>query len=206
VSEEAALLALLRDPNDAVARVVYADWLEESGNVSRAELLRATHALEQMTLDSQLVVEQARALIEAREREDAAWLAAVDRRALLVGTVWATKSNSGEAALIAFHPDGKATFRRATGSWPGTWATMGNAVSFTINDYSPHVGVYFGDRMTGAAWNRANQKWTWGAVRMAIAADDAAPFPEVPEDTPRDSDYGPAKPRRVRRASAGGGT
>src|SRR5580700_6105903 len=48
---DALLLAILADPDDAV-RLVYADWLEEHGDAERAEFIRVQCLLERLPEDT----------------------------------------------------------------------------------------------------------------------------------------------------------
>ena len=77
-AEEPLLRAVMERPQDQVARLVYADWLEERGD-PRAEFLRLEADLSEMP-----VLHRNRASVRGRLRAlwqqlDADWLAAVNR-------------------------------------------------------------------------------------------------------------------------------
>jgi uncharacterized protein (TIGR02996 family) len=71
--EKVFLDALRKDPDDDDARLVYADWLEERGDV-RAEYLRLEYQLPRVL----------RRLAELQAQLDPAWLKAVGRRRKVV--------------------------------------------------------------------------------------------------------------------------
>jgi uncharacterized protein (TIGR02996 family) len=83
MNDEAGLIAAIQgNPDDEAARLIYADWLEEHGDI-RGEYLRLEHQLSQIPLR----------LAQLRERIDPAWLAAVTRRRKVV--------------LVSFRPERK---------------------------------------------------------------------------------------------------
>jgi uncharacterized protein (TIGR02996 family) len=71
--EQGFLDAIKANPDDDVSRLVYADWLDERGDV-RGEFLRLEHQLAKIP----------RRLAELRQQIDAEWVAAVCRRQRLV--------------------------------------------------------------------------------------------------------------------------
>jgi uncharacterized protein (TIGR02996 family) len=71
--EEALLAAIEQDPDDDATRLVYADWLEEQGDI-RGEYLRLEHQLR--TIPARLE--------ELRARIDPGWLGRVGARRRLV--------------------------------------------------------------------------------------------------------------------------
>jgi uncharacterized protein (TIGR02996 family) len=70
--EEAFLAALLDSPEDEVARLVYADWLEDRADI-RAEFLRAWHAVK----TGQATNDQAGRRQTLRNSMDCGWLALI---------------------------------------------------------------------------------------------------------------------------------
>jgi uncharacterized protein (TIGR02996 family) len=69
MNDEAGFLNAIRDnPDDDTARLVYADWLEERGDI-RGEYLRLEYQLSQIPLR----------LAQLREQIDPAWLRAVTK-------------------------------------------------------------------------------------------------------------------------------
>jgi len=74
MSDEAGFLRVIQEnPEDDAVRLVYADWLEERGDV-RGEYLRLEHQLEQISLR----------LAQLRAQIDPAWLATVSKRCQVV--------------------------------------------------------------------------------------------------------------------------
>jgi uncharacterized protein (TIGR02996 family) len=74
MSDEAGFLrAIQESPEDDDARLVYADWLEDRGDV-RGEYLRLEHQLAQVPLR----------MAQLREQIDPAWLASVSKRLQVV--------------------------------------------------------------------------------------------------------------------------
>src|SRR5262245_11260262 len=73
-TEDALLLALLDHPHDAAIRLVYADWLEETGEVDLAEWLRLDTHLVRLPLRQRPTSQVDRhAELQAAHRDD--WLA-----------------------------------------------------------------------------------------------------------------------------------
>jgi uncharacterized protein (TIGR02996 family) len=94
VSDECDFLAHLRaHPWDDVARMVYADWLDENGQPEKARFLRALACFHAAVTDAALRWPDdrrgatyralCRELWEARNALDPAWLAAVSERPTL---------------------------------------------------------------------------------------------------------------------------
>jgi uncharacterized protein (TIGR02996 family) len=197
MADEPTLLALVRErPDDAAARLVYADWLEQQGDRKRADIVRAAQELAGAALDTDGALDRAHELLTLARRAAPEWLAAIAHPSL-TGTCWGTQSYSRTPALLGFRANGVLVFKRLAETWPGTWSQVGNAVTFTINKYSPHEGLVVGDRMGGTATNKSDQIWTWGGIRLPNDALDADPFPDL-QDAPRDSQY-EQRPKRNRR-------
>jgi uncharacterized protein (TIGR02996 family) len=84
MSKEARFLQLLEaDPLDDVTRAVYADWLEESGDVKRGEFLRLQLAVGKLPAQSQERRVAQERLGALRARLEASWLRAADPLARL---------------------------------------------------------------------------------------------------------------------------
>src|SRR5262245_47643589 len=77
MGEDGFLRAILAEPSDHTARLVYADWLEEHGDNIRAEFLRLLEGFAPATQE----IERSRAwrkrLQQLAARLDTVWLAAV---------------------------------------------------------------------------------------------------------------------------------
>lgn len=72
--EAAFLQALVADPFDDTTRLVYADWLEECGEIERAAFLRLECSLVQMIEDTKRYTEVETRLTILRERIDPEWI------------------------------------------------------------------------------------------------------------------------------------
>ena len=73
MDEDGFLSALRENPNDDVTRLIYADWLQERGDV-RGEYLRLEHELSRIPLR----------LAQLRQQIDPGWLAVASKRRRLV--------------------------------------------------------------------------------------------------------------------------
>jgi len=87
--DEAFLQAIIEDPDDDSLWLVYADWLEESGD-PRGELVRLQYTLSRLP-----VGDESRPALESRARRFAAEhgdpLACLPQKAALVGKGWAKR-------------------------------------------------------------------------------------------------------------------
>ncbi|HEY5937424.1 MAG TPA: TIGR02996 domain-containing protein [Kofleriaceae bacterium] len=203
MSAEATFRALLVErPEDLEARLVYADWLEGEGDPQRANVLRALVRLARLTSSPGTLLRRAGELRALAKGLDAEWIASVSYPSL-VGTCWGALDEDGRSYLFGFLAGGKLAFKREDGTTPGTWSQVGTAVELTINQYSPHAGVFVGKFMRGTAYNQTGLTWSWGAIRQPDPAVlDAAGMPEL-EDVPVDSPFvqgpTPASSRRTSR-------
>lgn len=78
-SEDAEFLEeIRRSPNDDTPRLIYADWLEEQGDV-RAEYLRLECEVASLGKHDALYVELRPRLMELRQQIDIRWITAVGR-------------------------------------------------------------------------------------------------------------------------------
>jgi uncharacterized protein (TIGR02996 family) len=77
-NEEGLIRALLAAPQDDALRLVYADWLEEQGDV-RSEFLRLGLALAKGTIEPKEQPAARQRIMELRQAIDPQWLAYIDR-------------------------------------------------------------------------------------------------------------------------------
>jgi uncharacterized protein (TIGR02996 family) len=77
-NDEAFIRGLLDDPDDDSLRLVYADWLEERGDI-RSDLLRVAVALRKATPDHRLFFTLRRRIQELRPLVPVSWLVKVLR-------------------------------------------------------------------------------------------------------------------------------
>jgi uncharacterized protein (TIGR02996 family) len=112
--EQGFLQAILENPDDDTSRLVYADWLEETGGpaeAARAEFIRTQVALASLPLGG-----ERRLLLEARERALLREHAVTWRRALpqldgiqwgdfvrgFIGAIWASVTTVRDQAAVLF--------------------------------------------------------------------------------------------------------
>ncbi len=77
MSDEKGFLDVIRaNPDDDTTRLVYADWLDERGDI-RGEYLRLEHELAQIPLR---LAELRQRIPQVRQQIDPAWVAAVSKR------------------------------------------------------------------------------------------------------------------------------
>lgn len=115
---EALLAAVLRNPGDAIAPLVYADWLEERGD-SRAEYLRLLAGLGEPDAPECGGGPRER-LRELREALDPAWAGAIDRARLLPGGVY-WHDDGSTRDFLRFYPDGTVDSVCSTGTPEQVW-------------------------------------------------------------------------------------
>ncbi|MBX3158245.1 MAG: TIGR02996 domain-containing protein [Deltaproteobacteria bacterium] len=184
MTDEAALLATLAEhPGDDDTRLVYADWLEERGEVQRAAVLRGIAALARVPFDDDRAVPAARKLLATSAGVVAEWLELVSHPRL-EGTVWGLRDEGDRPYFLAFLPGGKLAYRRADDGTAGTWGQVGAAMWFAINDYSSHEGVFTADRLKGDAANDMKMTWRVRGIRLpdgALDGEDGSP-PDLPPD------------------------
>lgn len=153
MTHEAAFLAAIAEhPEDSVLRLVYADWLDEHDEPSKAAFLRAECA-------PQTSRDHLRRIAEPLSGE---WLAAVGRPRL-IGTIWASEMGHDIEAepggeQFRFDPTGTVYYNaRWLDEIPqtpqGPWRQVGSWVQFVVlhyqdgQPYSTLEGVVAGDRM-----------------------------------------------------------
>jgi uncharacterized protein (TIGR02996 family) len=81
--EKGFLDALLKEPDSSEHRLIYADWLEEQGDLRRAEFLRLEVLLAQLTLGDPQRAPTRDRLRELLPEIGADWLALLDRTLIL---------------------------------------------------------------------------------------------------------------------------
>jgi uncharacterized protein (TIGR02996 family) len=82
LSDERALIeSILCRPNDSIAWLVYADWLEERGD-ARSEFIRTVIALSGTEMDAEAKSRLETRIRERRAEVDPRWLALLDRAAI----------------------------------------------------------------------------------------------------------------------------
>ena len=163
MADESQFLALLqRHPDDREARAVYADWLEEQGDLQRAKLLRLHLAL----WSGKTRKKQREDLLALGNKLAPEWLAIVNYPRI-EDTSW-TGSNSTEIAqfVLRFLPGGAFDYVQPHDNTAGTWQQVGNIILVEVNKYSKREGVIANDEMRGSAWNVDGLAWKWTADKL----------------------------------------
>jgi uncharacterized protein (TIGR02996 family) len=200
VSRDVALRMLVEEhPTDDATIAVYADWLEEQGDMPRASFLRMQQKLRAMKLASPKLLERGRALFDLGATLPSEWVAAVTYPKI-TGTAWDGADTDGDLVL-RFLPSGFVNYTQPSGTYEnGRWTQIGNAVAMETNaHYADYFGVIVGDTMRGNAHNIVNYKWRW---KVKLTADDTiARVPDTVNRTIHDDHIrarAVAKPPRVR--------
>ena len=196
---DAQLLALVgQSPGDADAILVYADWLEEVGDMTRAGFLREQQALGALKVSHPKLLERGRALCELGKTLPRAWVSAVTPLPI-VGTTWEGRDEDGPLVL-RFLENGFVNYTQPSGTYEnGRWAQVGIAVEMETNaHYADYFGVIVGDVMRGNAHNIVEHKWRW---KVKLTSDpEIVAVPESVNRTIHDNHAGArkAQPKRVR--------
>jgi uncharacterized protein (TIGR02996 family) len=164
MADESQFLALLqRHPDDREARSVYADWLEEQGDLQRSKLLRLHLAL----WSGKTRKKQREDLLALGEGLAPEWLAVVSYPRI-EDTSWAG-SNSTELHrfVLRFLPGGAFDYVQPHDNTAGSWQQVGNIILVDVNQYSKREGVIAGDEMRGSAWNIDGLAWKWTADKLS---------------------------------------
>ncbi|HEY5937160.1 MAG TPA: TIGR02996 domain-containing protein, partial [Kofleriaceae bacterium] len=155
-------------PDDFDLRMVYADWLEETGELGRASFLRDQLALFRSVPDDPDLLTRGSALRALGESLPADWIASVSFPAL-AGTVWSGRDSMKKRLVLRFLPTGTLSYTQDDTSRTfenGTWRQIGNvAIAETNGHYADYQGVVTGDSLRGASHNVVNFSWTWELER-----------------------------------------
>jgi len=181
-ARDAELRALVREqPADAD---VYADWLEERGDLARAEFLRTQQRLRAMKVSHPKLLERARALFDLGKTLPADWIVDVTHPKI-AGSAWDGRDDDG-ALVLRFLPNGFVNYTQPSGTYEnGRWEQVGITVAMETNaHYADYFGVIIGDVMRGNAHNIVEHKWRWKVTRT----DDpeVAPVPDAVNRTIHD--------------------
>lgn len=197
---DAQLLALVeQQPDDADAILVYADWLEEVGDLPRASFLRQQQVLRAMKVSHPKLLERGRALCELGKTLPASWVAAVTHPKV-TGTAWDGRDDDG-SLVLRFLANGFVNYTQPSGTYEnGRWEQVGITVAMETNaHYADYFGVIVGDVMRGNAHNIVDHKWRWKVKRTSDPK--VAPVPDSVNRTIHDNHVG-ANKAPVRRAKA----
>ena len=185
-------------PDDVDAVMVYADWLEEQGDLPRASFLRLQLQLRTTKVSHPKLIERGRALFALGKTLPAEWIAAVTHPKL-AGSAWDGRDDDGPLTW-RFLANGFINYTQPSGTFEnGRWEQVGNTVAMDTNaHYADYFGVIVGDVIRGNAQNIVDHKWKWKVTRT----DDprVAPVPDSVNRTIHDDHVrarkAPAKPRR----------
>jgi uncharacterized protein (TIGR02996 family) len=167
--DDQSLLALVIErPDDPDLRMVYADWLEETGELPRATFLRDQLALFHANPDDDELLARGTELRALGETLPADWVARVSHPPL-AGTAWLGRDSMKKRLIMRFLTTGKLSYTQDDASRTfenGTWRQIGNvAIAETNNHYADYQGVVTGEALRGASHNVANFSWTWQLER-----------------------------------------
>ncbi len=207
MSDEATFQRLLNDqPDDAASWLVYADWLEASGESQRATVVRLHRELVGHTEHVPRLATARRILDEAKGLPRA-WLASFPTRRSLAGECWGARDCNEGVYLVRFLEGGKLLFKQGDigdesdppdeVNGDGNWMQIGDAVAFSIalhdnrkKDFSRQDGVLTPgkkrDTLGGIGSNADGQIWTWTLAPLELADFEAELMPDLPAK-PRDS-------------------
>src|SRR5687767_2318898 len=101
MDHSAFLGPLAEDPDDDATLLVYADWLEDHGEVGRAAFLRAQEGSRRLTHSRRNFLKACREAIALGTRLPPEWLRVVSRPRLL-GTLWAGRDSQGDVDIFRF--------------------------------------------------------------------------------------------------------
>lgn len=149
-------------PTDGDAILVYADWLEEQGDLPRASFLRMQQQLRALKVSHPKLLERGRALHDLAKKLPAKWVDAVSYPRL-AETAWDGKDDDG-FLVLRFRPKGVLNYSQPSGTYEnGTWVQRGVTVAMETNaHYADYFGVIVGNNtMRGTAQNIAKRAWGW---------------------------------------------
>ena len=171
------LRALVEKHPDVDTVMVYADWLEERGDMQRAKFLRLQEQLRNLKVSHPKLLDRGRELYELGEKLPADWVRDVTHPKL-AGTVWDGKDDDGPLTL-RFLDTGFVNYTQPSGTFEnGKWIQIGLCVAMETNaHYADYFGVIVGEWMRGAAHNIVDAKWKW-KVKLTFDPNLVA-IPEV---------------------------
>jgi uncharacterized protein (TIGR02996 family) len=166
-----------KHPGDADAVLVYADWLEERGDMQRARFLRLQEQIRPLKVSHPKLLERGKELYELGEKLPAEWVAAVTHPKI-AGSVWDGKDDDGTLTL-RFLDTGFVNYTQPSGTFEnGKWTQIGLGVAMETNaHYADYFGVIAGEWMRGSAHNIVDAKWKWKVKRTS--APEIIAIPEV---------------------------
>lgn len=194
---DAELRALVETDHGAL---VYADWLEERGDLARAEFLRLQEQLRAMKVSHGKLLDRGRALYDLGKTLDPAWIADVTFPKL-AGTAWDGRDDHGPL-VWRFLPSGMVNYTQPPGTYEnGRWEQIGVTVAMDTNaHYADYFGVIAGDVIRGNARNIVHHEWRWKVKRTddpAVAQVPDRVNRTIHDDHVRARRGATAKPRRA---------
>ena len=198
---DAQLLALVeQQPDDADAILVYADWLEEVGDLPRAGFLRQQQAIRAMRVSHPKLLERGRALHELGKTLPESWVASVTHPKV-IGTAWDGRDDDG-TLVLRFLANGFVNYTQPSGTYEnGRWEQVGITVAMETNaHYADYFGVIVGHVLRGNAHNIVDHKGRWKVKRTSDPT--IAPVPDAVNRTIHDNHVGARKATPKRRPKA----
>jgi hypothetical protein len=164
---EPELLRLLDGEDDAALHVC-ADWLEGSGQLAAATLLRLEHRLRTGPRPRDLLALGEHAA-ELANKTPAPWLAALARRSP-VGE-WRGHDNDREPWRFHYLATGKLHYANTQDTHKdGVWKQVGSLLLMSTNKkFTRYVGLLAADRIVGAARTIHDLAWTWEVTPVESA-------------------------------------
>ena len=158
---DAELCRLVSESHDADAILVYADWLEERGDIPRATFLRLQQQLRAHKVAHPKLLEKGRALFDLGKTLPPAWIADVTHPKL-TASAWDGKDDDGPL-VWRFLANGFVNYTQPSGTYEnGRWTQVGITVAMDTNaHYADYFGVIIGDVIRGNAHNIVEHTWRW---------------------------------------------
>ena len=186
-------------PDDTDAIVVYADWLEEQGDLPRATFLRLQLQLRATKVSHPKLLERGRALFDLGKTLPREWVAAMSQPKL-AGTAWDGHDDDG-SLVWRFLASGMINYTQPSGTYEnGRWEQIGNTVAMDTNaHYADYFGVIVGDVIRGNAHNIVEHEWRWKVKRTGdpqVAGVPGDVNRTIHDDHVRARRRAPPKPRR----------
>jgi len=167
---DAELCRLVAESHDADAILVYADWLEERGDVPRSTFLRLQQQLRACRVAHPKLLERGRTLFDLGKTLPPAWIADVTHPKL-AATAWDGRDDDGPL-VWRFLANGFVNYTQPSGTYEnGRWEQVGITVAMDTNaHYADYFGVVIGDVIRGNAHNIVEHEWRW---KVKLASDPA---------------------------------
>ncbi len=163
MQRESDFLGLIQThPLDFDLLLIYADWLEERGEVAKASFLQEQHRIQQMRPHQRGIVGVSRNLARLGASLPRDWVRLVSRP-VLVGTCWSGYDSEGQFYVFRYLEKGILNYTSPIGTFQNaTWHQIGNVVYMEMNrHYADYQGIVHQNRIRGRASNVMRNRWRW---------------------------------------------